>query len=217
MGTNKSNPKQLVVEGFQDLYSVHGLMRAHIDWPDGKENAPVWIEIGKSAEEILEPGYISLKLKEPFTETLGVILDADTSPRGRYGRIRKQSIEIFPDLPDDIPLGGLIVENDDHKRLGVWIMPDNASEGCLEVFLRHLVPNESEPIWQHATGSVVRAREIGASCRECHLPKAFLYTWLAWQDEPGQYPGTALTRRILDPHAVSAASFVKWFRELYAL
>lgn len=62
MGTSKSNPKQLIVEGYQDLYSVHGLMRAHIHWPDGKENAPIWIEMGGSAEEILEPGYIPLKL-----------------------------------------------------------------------------------------------------------------------------------------------------------
>jgi hypothetical protein len=217
MRTPKSNPKQLVVEGYEDLYSVHGLMRAHINWPDGKENAPVWIETGGGAEEILEPGYIPLKLKEPFTETLGVILDADTSPRSRYGQIRRQCLGIFPNMPGEIPPSGLIVENTDHKRLGIWIMPDNASEGCLEVFLRYLVPNESEPIWQHAAGSVAKAREMGARCRECHLPKAFLYTWLAWQDEPGQHPGTALTRRILDPHAVGATAFVRWFRELYVL
>jgi hypothetical protein len=49
------------------------------------------------------------------------------------------------------------------------------------------------------------------------LPKAFLYTWLAWQDEPGQHPGAALTRKILDPHAASAVPFVNWFRQLYVL
>jgi hypothetical protein len=49
------------------------------------------------------------------------------------------------------------------------------------------------------------------------MDKANLYTWLAWQDEPGQTPGHALTRKILDPSSPSALSFVKWFMALYSL
>lgn len=45
--------------------------------------------------------------------------------------------------------------------------------------------------------------------------KANLHTWLAWQDEPGYPPGTALTRQLLDPHKETAAPFVKWFRNLF--
>jgi hypothetical protein len=96
-------------------------------------------------------------------------------------------------------------------------MPDNESEGCTEVFLRHLVPAQAETSWQHAVQSVIGARELGAPCRECHLPKAHLYTWLAWQDPPGQSPGIALTKKILDPTAPSAARFVTWFRLLYGI
>jgi hypothetical protein len=110
----------------------------------------------------------------------------------------------------------LVAEHED-KRFGVWIMPDNSSAGSLETFLRHLVPDESEPIWQHALGSVTEAKRLGAQCRDVHDAKANLYTWLAWHNPPGQSPGIALTKKALDPHSPSAASFVQWFRRLYAL
>jgi hypothetical protein len=124
---------------------------------------------------------------------------------------------MFPGMPQDLPTEGLIIENNEHKRLGAWIMPDNASEGSLEMFLRHLVPGDLEALWTHAVTSTAAAKPVGACYRDCHLSKANLYAWLAWQDEPGQRAGAALTKKVLDAHAESAAPFVKWFRELYQL
>lgn len=192
-------------------------MRAHIDWPEDKNLAPVWIEIGYSADEILRDGYVTTILKGQGVETVGVMLDADAKPRERYQRIRKLCLSLFPRLPNQLPTTGLIIDNDDQLRFGVWIMPDNSSEGSLETFLKYLVPDQSEAQWQHATESVIRARDIGATCRDSHIEKANLYTWLAWQDPPGQSPGKALTKKILDPNSASAATFVNWFRELYRL
>jgi uncharacterized protein DUF3226 len=212
----QDNPRQMLVEGYEDLYSVHGLMRAHIDWPDTPEKYPVWINIGRSDEEILR-GLIPAKFKERYTRFLGVVLDADTKPNGRYDSIRNQCLSIFPTMPKTLPTGGLIVENEEHQRLGAWIMPDNLSDGCLEVFLRHLVPDDSVPVWTHAVTSTAVAKTVGAGYRDCDLPKANLYAWLAWQDEPAQRAGEALTKKLLDPHAESAAPFVRWFRELYQL
>ena len=96
-------------------------------------------------------------------------------------------------------------------------MPDNVSKGGLETFLKFLVPNEAESTWKHAAESVGMARTLGAPCRECHLTKAELYTWLAWQDPPGYSPGRALTKKVLDPRSSHAKMFVSWFRELYEL
>jgi len=120
-------------------------------------------------------------------------------------------------MPENLPIDGLIIENGNSKRLGVWIMPDNQSAGGLEVFLRYMIPSESAQVWDHAINSTAAARKLGAPYRDCHCPKANLYTWLAWQDEPAQRAGEALTKKILDPHAPSAAAFVKWFRDLYRL
>jgi hypothetical protein len=204
------------VEGYEDLYSVVGLMRAHIAWPQELKDAPVFIDIGKSADEILEDDYLTTIFKARGIKYLGVMLDADSKLSVRYNRLRKLFGAVFPDMPADLQNSGLIIHNEE-KSFGVWIMPDNTSDGGLETFLRHLIPDQSQPLWQLASDSVTKAREIGAPCREVHVAKANLFTWLAFQDPPGQKPGTALTKKILDPYAPSAAAFVKWFRDLYAL
>ena len=215
MPTRKEN--RLVVEGYEDLHCVVELMQAHIEWADDKDSAPVHIEIGKSATEILEPGYLTAVLKTQGVRTTGIMLDADTSPRGRYDSLRNICLSMFPGLPTRCPDSGVITESPDNRRLGIWIMPDNVSDGSLETFLKHLVPADAQPLWKHAQASVATARAMGAECHDSHVEKADLFTWLAWQDPPGQYPGRALTKKVLDPHSPSAAPFVKWFRELYGL
>ena len=212
----KSNPNRLIVEGYADLFSVVALMSAHIDWPLDKGNAPVWIEIGGSVEEILEDGYLKVHLMSRETKTLGVVLDADANPSGRYASFSHRCEQFFR-LPKDLPKDGLVADGTDGKRLGLWVMPDNASKGCLETFLKYLVPDALEPTWKYATECVTKARELGCKCKEPHVAKANLYTWLAWHDPPGQSPGASLTKKVLDPHSPNAAAFVKWFRGLYKL
>ncbi len=192
-------------------------MRAHVDWPNGKEDAPVWIENGGGVDKILERDYLPVVLKTRGLATLGVMLDGDNNPQGRYASFRNLCSGLFPDLPGAMPIEGLIAENADRQRVGVWVMPDNTSGGTLELFLRFLVPEHSAALWQHATASVTFARTLNAACRESHIGKANLYTWLAWQDHPGQSGGRALTQNILDPHSPNSAAFVKWFRDLYQL
>lgn len=191
-------------------------MRHHVDWPEKPKELPVYISLGGGAEDILTPGFLTAKIKEASTRILGVMFDADTNPKGRYSRARDRCLSLFPDLPEELPAEGLIAEHDE-KRLGIWIMPDNVSEGSLETFLRYLVPDASAEVWRHAVDSVRQATQKGAPCRDCHYDKADLYTWLAWQDPPGYSPGMALTKKILDPHGQTAAAFVKWFSTLYQL
>jgi hypothetical protein len=208
--------KILIVEGPDDKHSVIGLMRHHIDWPKESERWPVWVEVGNSVDEILAPRYLTTEIKAPNAMILGVVLDSDVSARSRYQRIRQLCVGLFPSLPDTMPEGGLVAHNDE-KRFGLWVMPDNSSPGDLESFLRYLVPVEQKSLWKLACESVAAAVAAGAGCREAHITKAQLYTWLAWQDPPGYSPGLALTRRVLDPESSVAAKFVRWFRELYQI
>ena len=78
------NPNLLIVEGHDDLHSVVGLMQHHVSWPDGVDNAPVYIKIGKSASEILEPGYLTAEIKASYVKQVGVMIDADVHSEGRY-------------------------------------------------------------------------------------------------------------------------------------
>jgi hypothetical protein len=188
-----------------------------MSWPQTKAGvgAPVYIEVGNGVEDILADAYIPTLLKSPEIKILGVIVDADRRiPDGRYQRLKQLCLSQFPQMPMSLPTSGLIVNDAFGKRLGFW--PDNLSPGSLETFLRYLVPVHANQLWQHAEKSVVIAKAThGAACRDSHVEKANLYTWLAWQDPPTQSPGMALTAKILDPHAGQAGPFVTWFKNLY--
>jgi hypothetical protein len=212
----KHKPNRLIVEGFDDLQSVAALMGEHTPWPEDKRKAPVWIEISNGAPDILRDGFLSVYLKNPEINTLGVMFDADSKPPERYARVAALCKQFFA-FPKDLPKGGIILENAAHKRFGLWIMPDNSSEGDLETFLKYLVPATAQPIWEYAVTCVTEARRSGCPCRDSHVTKAHLYTWLAWQDPPAQSAGRALTKYILDPKHSYASDFVKWFMKLYQL
>jgi hypothetical protein len=129
--------------------------------------------------EILNPAFLKTTIKEPGIITVGIMLDADDKPDGRYQSIRNTCSGFFADLPITLPPEGVVVKNPGGMRMGVWIMPDNTAEGCLETFLRYLVPDAEEPIWKLAVQSVKSAKDLGAQYPEKDTPKANLYTWLA--------------------------------------
>ena len=199
------------------MFSVAGLMRHFVNWPENKDDVPVLIQVGYGVSKILEKDYLSALIKDPSTTVLGVMLDADLDASSRYDSFRNLCKDFFPRMPTQLPATGLIENNDDGKRIGLWLMPDNISKGAIETFLRVLVPDTANKEWQHAVKSTSEARTLGCKYKDCHMDKANLYSWLAWQDEPGQSPGNALTRKVLDPKSASAKPFVTWFMKLYSL
>ena len=217
MGLRHGFSKILIVEGVDDKHSVIGLMRSHIAWPEQRSGWPIYIDLGNSADEILNPAFLSTQIKEAGVTTVGIMLDADANPAGRYQSIRNTCSRFLFPMPETLPAEGSVSQNPGGMRFGVWMMPDNASQGYLETFLRYLVPDREEPIWKHAVQAAESARGLGAQCPEKDIPKSNLYTWLAWQEAPGQQPGLALTKHILDPKSAYAQPFVKWFRALYEL
>ncbi|WP_375493755.1 DUF3226 domain-containing protein [uncultured Nostoc sp.] len=44
-----------------------------------------------------------------------------------------------------------------------------------------------------------------------------MYTWLAWQEEPGRQLHQAIKYGILNPEHPKAQTFVTWFKTLYEL
>ena len=212
-----TNPRRLVVEGFEDLYSVVGVMRAYVSWPERAEDAPVWIDLGRSADEILNSTYLGVLLKSPTIQRLGIMIDANSKANLRYRSIYTTCSGQFPLMPTELPPDGMVVKNEQGRRLGVWIMPNSASNGALEDFLIELIPVAAKPLFEHASESVDKARKLGAPFRNVHFDKARLYTWLAVQNPPSQNPRSALYSKALDPTLPAAQRFAKWFRHLYDL
>jgi hypothetical protein len=49
-----------------------------------------------------------------------------------------------------------------------------------------------------------------ATFREAHRSKAVIHTDLAWQDESGSPPGQFVTKQVLQPNKIIAASITDW-------
>ena len=213
---HRGRPNLLIVEGYTDLNTVVGIMRKHTSWPDTKERAPVWISRGGSVNEILRYSNVQAVLATRELCNLGLIVDANSSCAGRYESIRRQFSEYFPNMPDQIPRHGFVVENEAGIRFGAWIMPDNHSPGAVEDFLIGLVPQRGTVLMERTVKHVESLTTI-APFRRPHVHKARLYSWLALQDPPTLDPLKALYTGALDAEHANATEFVDWFLELYQL
>lgn len=156
-------------------------------------------------------------LKAPGLKALGIIADANENAKQRWSSLRNRCIGSFPELPDDVPVAGLIRENESGLKLGVWLMPDNRSYGMMETFLTYLVPDDSNPVLKYAESARDEARVLGAPYRDVHADKAKIHTWLAWQDPPGRPLHNAVIEHILDSRSPHAADFVTWFQSLFGV
>ena len=212
-----AHPKRLLVEGIEDQYAIRSLMRGHIAWPDTKdeEQWPVKIEVAKGIDGVLDRKTIPTLLLSSGVKTVGVIVDADVSPEGRWQRLQQLCRDQIVNIPEACPHDGLVVENQDGQRLGLWIMPDNISMGKLESLLLSTIPQEQSALRDHADRSLITASESGAKFKSNDRDKALIHTWLAWQDPPGAALGNALLKNILDRNSASAATFVSWFCRLF--
>lgn len=209
--------KILLVEGKQDVRVIPYLIEANgINW--GTRKSPVvYIRDYDGYQNLVDPDVISTELQASGLSVLGIMLDADDNPSGRWQSIRSASLKSIPDLPETLPEEGLIHTSPNGIKFGVWIMPDNKMRGMLETFLTYMIPKDNETLWQFAQAVVHEAKTKGAVFTDSHFDKANIYTWLAWQHPPGRQLHQAITERILNPAHPNAQGFVTWFRTLYEL
>ena len=98
------------------------------------------------------------------------------------------------------------------KRLGVWMMPDNAARGMMETFLLALRPSANAALLAYAESAADVARVTHeAPFPEVHRDKAIIHTWLAWQEPPGRQMHDAVKLAMLDATLHYAAPFIAWF------
>lgn len=209
-------PNWLLVEGFNDLNSVVGIVRKHTSWGDTKETAPVWIENMEGVSKVLSSEKIGVILKNKRLQALGILIDANSSCESRFQRIGQILKEFVPNIPDQLPRGGLIECDESARRFGVWIMPDNSSSGAMEDFLLKLVPESQKALFKKIKKNVLQITG-DSTFRENHLSKALVYSWLAIQNPPSCNLLKAFGHGLFDPMHFEADLFVNWFLDLYQL
>lgn len=210
----RSKVKRLLVEGAKDRRLFPYLMEKNgVDWPKGNEP----VDIQDIGRKLLTRPEASAILKESSLRLLGVILDADHDARASWQLVKSWFQDWFNDMPPDIPPGGYTsAPNGDGIRLGVWIMPDNQTHGMLETFLKLLVRDNDQELWAYAKVARDEAKaKCNAPFKPVHEDKAWMHTFLAWQDEPGPQLHEAVDHAILDPESPHSQPFVAWFRKLF--
>lgn len=206
----------LLVEGKDDLRTIPELVeKAGVPW--GGRGAEI-VRIHETDGYEKMAAQFSSQLKNAGLLRIGVLVDANTDPVARWQSLCAM-VAAEHTLPPAPPAGGVVVPRTaSGKRLGVWMMPDNASRGMMETFLLALRPAENAPLLAHADSAVdVARRSHGAPFSEYHRDKAIIHTWLAWQDPPGRQLHDAVKQKMLDPALPYAASFLAWFKSLYEL
>ena len=208
----------LLVEGKEDKWVIPQFMEKFIPWgeKDERDKWPTDIVEFDGVEPLLKPGVIEAELKSPGLEALGVMVDANSDPVGRWKRIRSRAITAMPNIPDDLPPEGLVMANEEGLRFGVWLMPNNSSTGMLETFLAMFIDDTTSGLWDFVKAHCIDAKaKHNAPYSDVHYDKALIHAWLALQDPPGQQLHSAIIQNILKPNSPNADPFVNWFRKLY--
>ena len=214
--------KLLLVEGDFDKYFISELLR---QMPN--EVGKVAIEpYRKKSEAILkaeEQGIYALLRSLPVTiratrptSTLGLVIDADMSAAGRWQRVQQLLINAgYESIPESFPNGLIISSDGVLPRFGLWMMPDNQEGGVIESFIRQLIHQEDK-LQPEVDAAIDALQAKGLQLfTDVHRPKAFIRTWLAWQEKPEMSFGVAVSKRVLTTDADLCRRFVCWLNLLF--
>jgi len=209
--------------GFEMARTEPGKPLRHSKFGDLRVERPQLLEQdapGAGFDRLLDR--LDSQWKSSTAYNLGIIVDRDLdlpSKPNPWPSLRKRILKTIPELklPDEadaLPKEGLVVDHDSGRRLGVWIMPDNENLGMLETFASSMV-RPDDRLWPRAKAAVDAIPHEERAFKH-KVDKAYIHTWLAWQEEPGSPMGTAIRARYLDAQSPTAQNFVHWVQALLA-
>lgn len=208
MRTEEKFTSKLLVEGNDDQRVVWALCE--------KYTIPQNFDVidCEGIERLLQQ--LPVRFKQSGIHSVGIIVDADTDLFSRWTALKAILEKQGFSLPEAMPSEGLIAANAEGQRAGVWIMPDNKTNGMLEDFMAFLIPTNDQllPIVYTTLQSL---EEQGLN--EYHLThkaKATIHSWLAWQKDPGTPMGLAITKKYLTVNKETCSKFISWIRQMYS-
>ena len=198
--------QKLLLEGNDDQHVIWALCERY----DIAENFDV-IDCG-GVEKLMQQ--LPVRFKQSDIKTIGIIVDADTDIKNRWDSL-KSILELQKfDLPDEIPLDGLIIDNG-KVTVGIWIMPNNDLNGMLEDFIAFLVPEDDKLLLiVHETLDKIEAQKLNAYL-PIHKAKAIIHTWLSWQEDPGTPMGLSITKKYLNTDKETCLKLINWLKQLF--
>ncbi|TAH07270.1 MAG: hypothetical protein EAZ14_11390 [Runella slithyformis] len=200
--------QKLLLEGKDDVFVVSKIWETtkgefsfdRIDC-DGKDNIP---------------DELRTYILSGNTQSIGIIIDADDNPAGRWQKYQDELRRLGYEVPKQPSKNGTIINGlGRNPRVGIWIMPNNDATGILESFIAYLIP-ENDPLWFESERilSEIEAKNLNKYALK-DRPKALIHTWLAWQNNVGVNMSTAIAERYLTTDSDLCQRFVTWLDNLF--
>lgn len=150
--------------------------------------------------------------KEGF-RSIGIIVDADQDVRAAYDSIKNRCAKKGFDLPKHPVQNGTIIVKDSFA-IGVWLMPNNQLKGNLEDFIALLISSHDKIEPEVRTFLENLKLKNLARYNTGDASKAFLYTWLAVQKDPGKTLSHAFLKKYLVDNHPNMINFIAWLQKL---
>lgn len=149
---------------------------------------------------------------------LGVVVDADSPPNGGFAQVLDRISDIVQlqgFQPVVAAANGLIFRSDDGLAdFGLWVMPENASNGMLEDWIKQCLHSDEQVLFGHAVavvGSLPSPPKFSPTSRS----KAEVATWLAWQKQPGHGLYRAVQDGLIDTANPQYVALVAWLAHVF--
>ena len=195
----------LLVEGQDDKHVVE-----HVYWKRFGSAPP--FEIEDTGGFTLLRDAIGPTLKAPGREVMGIIVDANDDLTARWAAITDRMQRACPDIElGDPARGGTIVDSE--PRAGIWLWPDNESEGEIEDFVARMIPCD-DPVWPLSRRYIEGIPEDHRRFSEGKTRRAEIHAWLATRREPRRM-GAAIRTGDLKVCGPLAERFASWLGKLF--
>ena len=193
----------LLVEGYDDVSVVRNLCRSISGMPSFQIiHKGGWDELRKSIRgEVVTEGRTAV----------GIVADANDSLDGRWQAIVNRLKDAGITAPARPTPCGTIISS--MPRIGIWVVPDNNSEGDLEDFVAGMIPS-TDQVWPLSENYIDGIPKEHRKFREGKIVRAKVHAWLAARSRPRQM-GTAIAARDLDAGVPQAQAFLEWLRTLF--
>ena len=199
----------LVVEGQSDKHVVIQISNRHQPIPS------FCISDKDSIDQLLNA--ISLEVKEPGRQALGILVDANDNLTARWNSVADRLRRVGYQPPASPDPAGTVIPGNPHiparPRIGIWLMPDNTSPGELEDFVAQMIPGE-DPVWPLSQQYIEGIPAADRKFAEHKTLRAQIHAWLAARKDPSQM-GLAIRAHDLDVDGPLCQKFVAWLMNLF--
>ena len=195
----------LLVEGRDDRHVVDHIRRRS----RGESNFQI-VEKG-GLDELMSS--IGSELKVPGRRAVGIMVDANDDIEARWAAVADRLLRAGIETDDRGPGGTVIRAVPPDPDVGVWIMPDNRSQGELEDFVAAMIPRD-DSVWPLSKAYIDGIPAESRLFRSRKELRAKVHAWLAARERPRPM-GLAIGAGDLDVEVATCVELTTWLHRLF--